>query len=165
MAKKKEPARKGRPPVEIDQVQLAALGAMHATQEEVAAFFNCTRRTVINRLKNPEFLLAYENGKLRGKLNLRRLQWRHAQGVGSGAVNMTIHLAKHWLGETDKLPAFANNVQTNNTLAVNVEISGARERITAKLAALSERIEGRILELAAESGARLVPREPVEGGV
>jgi hypothetical protein len=111
VAKKKELKQRGRPAVEIDQVQLAALGAMHATYEEIAAFFNCNRRTVINRLKDPEFLLAYENGKLRGKLNLRRLQWRHAQGSGSSAVNMTIHLSKHWLGETDKSAVEVNPIE------------------------------------------------------
>lgn len=114
MAKKKELKRIGRPPVEIDPDQLAKLGAMHATQEEIAAFYNCHRRTVINRLKDPEFLLAYENGKLRGRLNLRRLQWRHAEGLDrngrpvqgstSAAVNMTIHMSKqpHWLDEGDR---------------------------------------------------------------
>jgi len=102
MARKKEPARKGRPPVEIDLHQLEALGMIHATQEEVAAVFGCTRRTIIKRLKDPEFLLAYENGKLKGNLNLKRLSMRHANGHGSSAVNMTIHLRKHWLGETDR---------------------------------------------------------------
>jgi hypothetical protein len=172
MAKKKEPTRIGRPPVEIDKVVLAKLGALHATHEQIAAWYDCTRRTVINRLKDPEYLLAYENGKQRGKLNLKQLQWRHAQGLDpdgkyingsqSAAVNMTKHLSQHWLGETDNPPS--TTVNTNNTLAVNVEGSGARERITAKLTALSERIESRVVELAAESGASLLPREPIAGG-
>jgi hypothetical protein len=83
-------------------LQLEKLGALHATTEEVAAFFNCEKRTIINRLKEPALKLAYENGKQNGKLNLRRLQLRHAQGTGSGAVNMTIHHSKHLLGQTDK---------------------------------------------------------------
>jgi hypothetical protein len=121
MTKRKDPVdfeRKGRPPVEIDEVQLAALGAMHATYEEIAAFFNCTKRTIIKKLKKEALRLAFENGKHRGKLNLRRLQWKHANGEGSGAINMTIHLAKHWLGETDKTALVTNNVQNNNTLAL-----------------------------------------------
>lgn len=165
MAKKKEPKRIGRPPVEITPLQLEAFGMMQATQEEAAAVLGCDRRTIINRLKKPEFMLAYENGKLKGRLNLRRLQWRHANSATSSAsVNMTIHMSQqpHWLGEGDK-PA-STTIQTNNTLAVNVEGSGARERVTAKLAALSERIESRVVELAAESGASLLPREPIASG-
>ncbi|WP_249144149.1 hypothetical protein [Bradyrhizobium lablabi] len=164
MARKKEPTRRGRPPVEISPEQLEALGMIHATIEEAAAFFSCTRRTIHNRLKDPEFLLAYENGKAKGRLNLRRLQWRHANtATSSASVNMTIHLSKHWLGETDK-PAVAAVIENHNTAAVQVEVSGARERIAAKLSALSERIEGRVAELAVTSGAQLLPREPVSGG-
>jgi hypothetical protein len=99
MAKTK---RIGRPPVEIDTDTLEKLGAMHATYEEVGAFFNCTKRTIIKKMKNEELLLAFENGKLKGNLNLKRLSVRHAEGHGSSAVNMTIYLRKQWLGETDK---------------------------------------------------------------
>jgi predicted transcriptional regulator len=104
MAKTKEPPRIGRPPVEIDATQLEALGAMHATYEEIAAFFGCTKRTIIKKLQQPALLLAYENGRHKGRLNLRRLQWKHANGEGSSAVNMTIHMSKqpHWLDEGDR---------------------------------------------------------------
>jgi len=102
MARKKEPKKIGRPPVVLNLVDLEKLGALHATLEEVAAFYDCTKRTIINRLKDENLRLAFENGKHKGKLNLRRLQMRHAQGTGSGAVNMTIHLSKHLLGQTDK---------------------------------------------------------------
>src|SRR6266478_6109533 len=120
MARKKEPARKGRPPVEIDLVKLEALAMIQATEDEIAAVFGCNRRTIINRLKEPEFLFAYQNGKLKGRLNLRRLQWRHANSpTSSAAVNMTIHMSQqsYWLGETDRTPLIANNIQ-NNTLAL-----------------------------------------------
>src|ERR1700730_11287652 len=100
MARKKEPKKIGRPPVTIDPLELEKLGALQPTLEEVAAFYNCTKRTIINRLKDEELQLAFENGKQKGKLNLRRLQLRHAQGTGSGAVNMSIHLGRHWLRQT-----------------------------------------------------------------
>jgi len=102
MARSKSERGRGRPKVEIDLVQLEKLGALHATTEEIAAFFDCEKRTIMNRLKEPAIKLALENGRQKGKLNLRRLQLRHAQGTGSSAVNMTIHLSKHWLKETDK---------------------------------------------------------------
>ena len=102
MTRSKSARGPGRPKVEIDVLQLEKLGALHATTEEVAAFFGCEKRTIISRLKEPALKLAFENGKQNGKLNLRRLQLRLAQGTGSGAVNMTIHLSKHLLGQTDK---------------------------------------------------------------
>jgi hypothetical protein len=46
-----------------------------------------------------EFRDVWEQGKAERRIALRRLQWRHAQGTGSSAVQMTIHLSKHWLGE------------------------------------------------------------------
>jgi len=114
MARKKEPARKGRPPVEIDLVKLEALAMIQATEDEIAAVFGCNRRTIINRLKEPEFLLAYENGKLKGRLNLRRLQWRHANSpTSSAAVNMTIHMSQqaYWLGENSKSAVEVNPIE------------------------------------------------------
>jgi hypothetical protein len=100
--KKEESARIGRPPVEIDLDQLEKLGALQPTVEEVAAFFGVSKRTMIEKLKNDATKLALESGKMKGRLNLRRLQYRHASGTGSGAVNMSIHLGKHWLNQTDK---------------------------------------------------------------
>jgi hypothetical protein len=102
MATKKEPKRRGRPAVKIDIEQLKKLGAMHATYEEVGAWFDCTKRTIITKMKNEALRFAFENGKLVGNLNLKRLSVRHAEGNGSSAVNMTIYLRKQWLGETDK---------------------------------------------------------------
>lgn len=102
MARKKEPKKTGRPAIEIDPLQLEKLGALQPSYEELAGFFGCTKRTIVNRLKEPDLLLALDRGRQTGKLSLRRVQWRHAQGTGSGAVNMAIHLGKHWLGQTDK---------------------------------------------------------------
>ena len=154
MAKQKEPKR-GRPPVEIDIDTLEKLGAMHATQEEVAAWFNCNRRTVINRLKDPEYLLAFENGKLRGNLNLKRLSVRHAEGHGSSAVNMTIYLRKQWLRETDHPPS-TTLIQNNNTLALTHASESdlrALESLLARIADASAG-QGRVIE---EGGGSAAP--------
>jgi hypothetical protein len=103
MARKKEPKKTGRPPVPITAKTLRGLGRLQPTLDEVASVFGCTKRTVQHHLKaNPELAQALEDGKNAGRLNLRRTQLRHAEGTGSGAVNMAIHLGKHWLGQTDK---------------------------------------------------------------
>lgn len=157
MATKKEAKNIGRPKVTIDIETLEKLGALHATIEEVAGFYGCTKRTIINRLKEPGLLLAFENGKQKGKLNLRRLQMRHANGTGSGAVNMTIHLSKHLLGQTDKsLLELSGSV--DSTIEVN---TSARDRVFAKLDTLAERIARRIDGLATAAGATPPSRQLV----
>lgn len=136
MAKSKSERGRGRPEVEIDPLQLEKLGVLHATVEEVAGFFNCTKRTVINRLKDPELQLAFENGKQKGKLNLRRLQLRHANGTGSGAVNMTIHLSKHLLNQTDKSAVELSGPKGGPIETKNVS---PRELITSRIAGIAAR--------------------------
>jgi hypothetical protein len=81
---------------------LAQLATIGCTKEEAAAVIGCGKRTLEIRLREPDTREAWDNGALMGKVSLRRLQWRHANGAGSSAVNMTIHLSKHRLGETDK---------------------------------------------------------------
>jgi hypothetical protein len=156
VAKKKEPARKGRPPVEINPDQLAIFGSWHCTQEEIAGFYNCDRRTIINRLKDPEYLLAYENGKLKGKLNLKRNSWRLAQGHGSSAVNMTIYLRRQWLHETDGTQnQQLTMIQNNNTLALSHASESdlrALESILARIADASAG-QGRVIEAGDRSAA------------
>jgi hypothetical protein len=107
--RKKKPApadgpknKGGRPKIVIDPRVLAQLATIGCTKEEAAAVIGCGKRTLEIRLREPATREAWDNGVLMGKVSLRRLQWRHASGAGSSAVNMTIHLSKHRLGETDK---------------------------------------------------------------
>ena len=154
MARKNEPPRKGRPFIEIDLETLEKLGTMHATYEEVGAWFNCSKRTIINRMKDEAFRFAFENGILKGNLNLRRLSVRHAEGHGSSAVNMTIYLRKQWLGETDHPPP-TTMIQTNNTLALTHASESdlrALESILARIADASAS-EGRVIEEGGGSAA------------
>jgi hypothetical protein len=106
MTKKKQPPPKrapGRPKFEIDLAQLKELAAIGCTKKEIAAVLGCGLRTLHDRIQADETIReAYEGGKEEEKTRLRRLQWKHAEGSGSGAVNMTIHLSKHVLGQTDK---------------------------------------------------------------
>lgn len=136
MAKQKEAKKIGRPLIKLDPIDLEKLGALHATFDELAAFYGCTKRTITNRLKDPDLLLAFENGKGKGKLNLRRLQMRHAQGTGSGAVNMTIHLSKHLLGQTDKSLL---ELTGKDGGAIETRDVSAREFIAGRLASIAAR--------------------------
>ena len=70
----------GKPLIKINLQELEDLCAMQCTDVEIAAFFKCTKGTLVNRKRNPEFREAYERGKDRGKVSLRRLMWSKAQG-------------------------------------------------------------------------------------
>ena len=95
-----KPKRKvGRPRIQFDLVELGKLGAMGCTDNEIAAFFDCTRETVAQRKKNdPDFSYALEKGRENGKSSLRRMQWKAAQG---GNITMQIWLGKQLLGQRD----------------------------------------------------------------
>lgn len=88
----------------MDAESLEQLAKLFCTIEEIAGFFNVSARTVIRRLKLEPWKGAYERGQRLGKISVRRLQWRHAQGQGSSAVHMTIWMSRNHLGETDRAP-------------------------------------------------------------
>lgn len=149
--------KKGRPPVEIDAAKLEALAKLQCTHEEIAAVFECSKRTIIRKLKkDPELKAAYERGKQLGKVSLRRLQFRHANMANSAGVTMTIHLSKHHLGETDKAA-----LELTGRVDSNVQVTTARERVSKKLDQLAQRIASRATGLALTGGTAAVSREPV----
>lgn len=93
-------AKRGRPKIEFDLKQVEKLAMLQCTYDELAAFFDCSKDTIINRMKDDEsFSAAYKNGLEKGKMSLRRMQWRAAE---SGNVTMLIWLGKQHLGQTDK---------------------------------------------------------------
>jgi len=97
--------KRGRPEVAIDEKIFGQLCQLQCTEVELAAFFGCTKRTIIRKLKDPKYRELFDLGKAKGRISLRRLQWRHAQQAGSAGVNMTIHLSKHWLKEYERTVA------------------------------------------------------------
>lgn len=103
------PSKGGRPPSDINRDQLEGLARLFCTIDEAAAFFKVSKRTMIRHLKKKDVAEAWERGKQTGRLSLRRLQWQHANGTGSSAVQMTIHMSKHQLGETDRIEQNTTN--------------------------------------------------------
>jgi hypothetical protein len=93
-------AKRGRPKIEFDLKQVEKLAMLQCTYDELAAFFDCSKDTIINRMKDDEiFSAAYKNGLEKGKMSLRRMQWRAAE---SGNVTMLIWLGKQHLDQVDK---------------------------------------------------------------
>lgn len=101
------PKKMGRPkgttkiqPTEETFKQLRGLGQIQCTTKEGAAFFSVSEPTFIKFLNdNPEAREAFDEGKGKGCISLRRHQWRMAEKNPT----MAIWLGKNHLGQTDRL--------------------------------------------------------------
>jgi hypothetical protein len=92
--------KRGRPLADIDLVQLEALCQIGATNEEIAAHFGVSERTIENRSRRAEFRAAMDRGIARGNLSLRLKQMQMAL---AGDRVMLIWLGKNRLGQADKI--------------------------------------------------------------
>lgn len=94
-----EKAGPGRPPIEIDLADLEKLAALQCTQEEAAAWFGCSVATINNRLSEDKYRERWEAGRGKGRVSLRRYQFKMAENNPT----MAIWLGKQWLGQSDKI--------------------------------------------------------------
>lgn len=93
----------GRPPKEIDLGELEKLVRMQCTRAEVAAWFECHEDTIDRRLLADigiNFAAYFEEKRGRGRISLRRRQWK--QAIEAGNTTMLIFLGKNYLGQSDK---------------------------------------------------------------
>ena len=86
-----------RPKTRIDLAELEKLYGMQCTDEEVAAFFNVSPRTIERRLQIKPFREAKDRSMAKGRISVRRNLFRQA-GSNIAAV---IFLAKNLLGYKD----------------------------------------------------------------
>jgi hypothetical protein len=121
----------GRPRIEFDLTQLENLGAISATQPEVAAWFRVSLSIIEKRLADEEtryahnghvltFREVYEMGIGRGKMSLRRAQMDLALG---GNATMQIWLGKQLLGQRDHMDTVLSGdlAITKRLIGVNVD--------------------------------------------
>lgn len=83
-----------RPQLEIDGKEVMKLASIGCSNDEIAAFFDCSKDTIERR-----FAAELHKGRENGKTRLRRLQLQAAQ---KGNVVMLIWLGKQMLGQSDK---------------------------------------------------------------
>lgn len=152
----------GRPRVELNKTVLRALAVLQCTHEEIAAGLAAADpdkkliiRTLKRRLKEPEYAAIIKAGQAEGRISLRRLQWRHAQMPNSAGVNMTIHLSKHNLGQTDK-----SALELSGKVDSQIEVASARDRVARRIDDLAKRIQSRVTGLAAGAGANAGAKAP-----
>src|SRR5712671_8167941 len=96
----------------IDEGELEKLAMLQCTDEEVAAWFGVTTRTIERRRKTGKFAKIMERGRAKGRISLRRTQMRLAE-QGSGSV--AIWLGKQLLGQTDHID---HHIEQSNILRV-----------------------------------------------
>ena len=88
----------GRKSANLDQKELETLCALQCTDEDVAAFFGVTVRTIERRRKKPAFAAAMERGRGIGRVSVRRSLFAQAANGNTAAA---IFLAKNLLGYRD----------------------------------------------------------------
>jgi hypothetical protein len=84
----------------IDLKELEVLSSMQATQVEIAAWFSIPKRQLERWLEKKEYREAYERGRTRGLIKIRKAQFALAD---KGNATMLIWLGKQYLGQSDKI--------------------------------------------------------------
>ncbi len=90
----------GRKRIEIGLAEVEKLAGLQCTDEEIAAFFGVSPRTIERRKKQPGFAEVLEQGRCKGRLSVRRHLFNLA---AKGNVAAAIFLAKNLLGYRDIL--------------------------------------------------------------
>lgn len=87
-----------RPKTKIDPVELEKLCTMQCTDEEVAAWFNVSPRTIARRRLVTKFREIMDRARAKGRVSVRRDLFRQSS---NGNIAATIFLSKNLLGYKD----------------------------------------------------------------
>ena len=109
---------------DIDLSELERLCAIQCTDEEIAAWFGVSTRTIERRRLEPEFAEVMERGKARGRISVRRMQMKLLE---EGNATMGVWLGKQVLGQVDQA------VQANVQIAVIVPGPGSSRTDSAEV--------------------------------
>src|SRR5712671_4313834 len=85
---------------EIDLSELEKLSGLQCTDEEIAAWFNVSTRTIERRRLEPEFANVMDRGRAKGRISVRRLQMKLLE---QGNATMGVWLGKNILGQVDEI--------------------------------------------------------------
>ena len=92
----------GRRQAIVDLVELEKLCSLHCTDEEIAAWFGVSSRTIENLRKQPKFGEVMARGRAKGRISVRRAQMRLLDG---GNSTMGVWLGKQLLRQRDVVTA------------------------------------------------------------
>ena len=85
---------------EIDLIELEKLCQLSCTDEEIAAWFGTSTRTIERRRREPKFAEIMARGKAKGRISVRRMQMKLLE---QGNATMGIWLGKQLLGQRDQI--------------------------------------------------------------
>lgn len=108
--------------VDLDLEQLEKLAALQCTQEDVAAWFGVSHQTISRKLRQCKYREAWERGKGRGRVSLRRRQWE------KNSDTMLIWLGKQHLGQRDTPPDGDNRSAAEEYLSMQKSTRPDSER-------------------------------------
>src|SRR5262249_31013205 len=98
-------ARRGTT-AEIDMAQLEKLCGLQCTDEEIAAWFGVSTRTIERRRKERAFAVVIERGRAKGRISVRRMQMKLLE---SGNATMGVWLGKNILGQVDQVNVMSDS--------------------------------------------------------
>src|SRR5215468_9177913 len=84
----------------IDLTELEKLCSLQCTDEELAAWFGVTTRTIERKRKKKAFAEVMERGKAKGRISVRRMQMKLLE---QGNATMGVWLGKNILNQVDQL--------------------------------------------------------------
>ena len=88
----------GRPAIVIDVEILEKLAGLLCTYDDAARWFGCSRETIKRRMRVAKFREAWEHGRAKARVELRRSQFKLSETNAS----MAIFLGKQYLGQRDE---------------------------------------------------------------
>src|SRR5262249_37031440 len=86
--------------VDINLSDLEKLAQLQCTDEEIAAWFGVSTRTIERRRLEPEFAEVMDRGKAKGRISVRRMQMKMLE---EGNATMGVWLGKQILGQSDQV--------------------------------------------------------------
>jgi len=101
----------------IDLAELEKLCGLQCTDEELAAWFNVTTRTIERKRKKKSFAEVMARGKAKGRISVRRQQMKLLE---AGNATMGVWLGKNILGQVDEM----HHQFDGRSVSVNVMIPG-----------------------------------------
>ena len=84
----------------IDLAELEKLSVLQCTDEEIAAWFGVSTRTIERRRLEPKFADVMQRGKAKGRISVRRMQMKLLE---DGNATMGVWLGKQLLAQTDQV--------------------------------------------------------------
>jgi hypothetical protein len=141
----------GRKAVPIDLLDLEKLCSMECTDQEIAAWFGVSVRTIKNRRAQRKFGDVMRRGDAKGRISIRRAQVRQ---VEAGNVAMIIWLSKSRLGQRDNVASISMSLPPIKTAG---DVAGAAEEVTQAIACGKiSPVQGEILMRVLDMRSRMI---------